>query len=391
MEMRMAIPYAHQSISKDDIDAVLHVLQSDWLTQGPAIERFEHALAEYSGCQNAVVVCNATLGLHLACLALNLTPGDSLWTSPISFVASANCGLYCGARIDFVDIDPQTGNMSISALEEKLLSAEKSGTLPKIVVPVHFGGQSCEMARIWELSRQYHFEILEDASHAVGGSYQGKKVGSCAFSHMAVFSFHPVKIITTGEGGAILTNDADAAERLRRLRSHGITRDPKRMNRAPDGGWFYQQIELGYNARMTDLQAALGFSQLRRIDEFVARRHEIAQRYDRDLKSLPLIPYFQHPDAFSAYHLYSVRLDPARAKSTRRSLYDALHQAGIQVNVHYIPIHTQPFYQAMGFKNGDFPQAEAYYQEALSLPMYYGLQEGQQRSVISAIQNILRG
>ncbi len=384
------IPYGRQDISQEDLQAVLAVLQSDWLTQGPAIIRFEEAVAAYCGAKYAVAVSNATAALHLACLAVGLGRGDLLWTSPNTFVASANCGLYCGAEVDFVDIDPRTYNMSVDALEEKLVQAAKCGKLPKVVIPVHFAGQSCRMEEIRRLADQYHFTVIEDAAHAIGGSYKGKKVGACAFSEMAVFSFHPVKIITTGEGGMILTNRVDLYEKLLRLRAHGITRDERFMTRAPDGPWYYQQIELGFNYRMTDIQAALGYSQLQRIDDFVSRRHALAARYDQRLKDLPVTLPWQDPDTYSAYHLYVIRLHLDQLKKTRKQVFAELRAAGINVNVHYIPVHTQPYYQRLGFKTGDFPASEEYYREAITLPLYYGLSDEEQDYVIERVQEIIR-
>jgi UDP-4-amino-4,6-dideoxy-N-acetyl-beta-L-altrosamine transaminase len=336
-----------------------------------------------------VAVSNATAGLHIACLALGLGPGDRLWTSPNTFVASANCGLYCGATVDFVDIDAQTYNMSVPALRAKLEAASTSGTLPKVVVPVHFAGQSCDMRAIHALGQQYGFRIIEDASHAVGGSYLGQPVGCGAYSDLTVFSFHPVKIITTAEGGMVMSNDAEMAARLERLRSHGITRDAALMDGQPEGPWVYEQVELGLNYRLTDLQAALGWSQLAQLDSSVARRHALAARYDAELAGLPLITPWQHPDAHSALHLYPVQLDAAHARINRRQLFDGLRAAGIGVNVHYIPVHTQPHYRRLGFAPGQFPVAEAYYAQAVSLPMFPTLTEAQQGEVIAALQRLL--
>jgi len=382
----MMIPYARQDIQPEDVEAVKEILVSDWLTQGPAIERFEIDLAKYCGAQYAVVVCNATAALHLSCLAAGLKPGDYLWTSPNTFVASANCGIYCRGKIDFVDIDPKTYNISIAALEQKLVEANKSGNLPKVVIPVHFGGQSCEMASLKELSVKYGFAVIEDASHALGGSYRGMRIGNCRFSDMAVFSFHPVKIITTGEGGAVLTNDENLYKKLKLLRSHGITRDPALMKDSYEGGWFYQQIALGFNYRMTDIQAALGSSQLAKIDSFVDRRNKIAKRYDSSLKDLPLTIPWIHPDCKSAYHLYVIRINRQQTAKTRKELFDFLRSEGINANVHYIPVHTQPFYREMGFKHGDFPEAEKYYAEALSLPMFPKMKDLEQEKVIAKLK-----
>ena len=383
------IPYGRQDITPEDIAAVEAVLHSDFLTQGPAVPGFEKALTAYCGAARGVAVCNATAALHMACLALGLGPGDRLWTSPNTFVASANCGLYCGATVDFVDVDPQTYNMSVPALAAKLEAAAAGGTLPKVVVPVHFAGQSCDMQAIHALGQRYGFRIIEDASHAVGGSYLGQPVGNGRFSDLTVFSFHPVKIITTAEGGMVMTNDAQMAARLERLRSHGITRDPAVMEGEPEGPWVYEQVELGLNYRLTDLQAALGLSQLSQLETSVARRHQIACRYDAELAGLPLTTPWQSPDAHSALHLYPIQVDPARSPLTRRQLFDGLRAAGIGVNVHYIPVHTQPHYRRLGFAPGQFPAAEAYYAQAISLPMFPTLTEAQQGEVIAALRRLL--
>jgi UDP-4-amino-4,6-dideoxy-N-acetyl-beta-L-altrosamine transaminase len=383
------IPYGRQNISQPDIDAVVAVLRSDWLTQGPAIERFEQAVTDYCGAAQAVAVNSATSALHLACLALGLGPGDRLWTSPNTFVASANCALYCGARVDFVDIDPRTYNLSVDALRDKLERAERAGRLPKVVIPVHFAGQPCDMAAIHALAREYGFRVIEDASHAIGGRYLGEPVGNGRYSDITVFSFHPVKIITTGEGGMALTQDPELAETMRRLRTHGITRDPARMVGEVQGPWYYQQIELGFNYRMTDIQAALGYSQLQRLEEFVARRHELADRYDALLAGLPVITPWRDPEAWSAFHLYVIRLDERRMGQSRRAVFEALRQKGIGVNVHYIPVHTQPYYRALGFAEGDYPEAERYYREAISLPLYPGLAEAEQDQVVAALRETL--
>ncbi len=384
------IPYGRQDITDADIAAVVAVLRSDWLTQGPAVPRFEDAVARYCGAQHAIAVNSATSALHIACLALGLGPGDRLWTSPITFVASANCGLYCGAEVDFVDIDPCTYNLCPKALEHKLLEAEQQGRLPKVVVAVHLCGQSCDMQAIHALSRRFGFCIIEDASHAIGGRYQGEPVGNCRYSDITVFSFHPVKIITTGEGGMALTNDAGLAKRMALLRSHGITRDPAQMTHGPDGPWYYQQIELGFNYRMTELQAALGVSQMDRIDDYVRRRHALAERYDARLAGLPLTLPWQHPDSYSGLHLYVIRLKLDQIDRTHREVFEALRGQGIGVNLHYIPVHTQPYYQRMGFRAGDFPEAERYYAEAISLPMYPTMTESQQDQVVAAIAEALR-
>lgn len=383
------IPYGRQSIDQADIDAVVEVLQSDWLTQGPSIERFEAAMAARHEAQHAVAVCNATAALHIACLAVDLGPGDWLWTTPNTFVASANCARYCGAHVDFVDIDPHTWNLCADALEAKLIAAEQAGRLPKVVVPVAFSGQSCDMARIKLLAQRYGFIVIEDASHAVGASYLGRPVGCGDYADMTIFSFHPVKIITTGEGGMVLTNRAELADRLRSLRSHGITRNPAQMSEPSHGPWYYQQTELGYNYRITDIQAALGLSQLHKLDAFVARRRELAARYDQLLADLPLQLPTRQAGAESAWHLYVVRLKLDQIGKTHREVFEGLRAAGIGVNLHYIPVHTQPYYRALGFKDGDFPQAEAYYGEAVSLPMFAGLGDEQQLSVTTAIGGLL--
>jgi UDP-4-amino-4,6-dideoxy-N-acetyl-beta-L-altrosamine transaminase len=380
------IPYGRQEITQADIDAVVEVLRSDFLTQGPAVPEFEKRVAAYCGAQHAVAVNSATSALHIACLVLDLGPGDWLWTSPITFVASANCGLYCGAQVDFVDIDPATCNLSVERLAEKLAAAESAGKLPKIVVPVHLCGQPCDMEAIHKLSQRYGFRIIEDASHAIGGRYQGEPVGNCRYSDITVFSFHPVKIITTGEGGMALTNDPVAADRMRRYRSHGITSEAAKMEPRPaDEIWNYQQIGIGFNYRMTDLQAALGLSQMARLDEFVEKRHQIARRYDAALEGMPLQVPWRGPDSHSSYHLYPIRLRRADIEQSQRQVYDALRAAGIQVNLHYIPVYRQPYYEAMGFSPGYCPQAEHYHKETISLPMYPGLTAAEQDHVITAI------
>ncbi|MGF2033926.1 MAG: UDP-4-amino-4,6-dideoxy-N-acetyl-beta-L-altrosamine transaminase [Nostoc sp. CmiVER01] len=388
-EMSDYIPYGRQDINQEDIDAVIEVLRSDWITQGPAIDRFEESVANYCGVKYVVAVSSATAALHIACLAADLGQGDILWTSPNTFVASANCGLYCGAKVDFVDIDPNTYNLSIDELESKLAEAEKQGCLPKVLIPVHFAGQSCEMQQIAALSQRYGFKVIEDASHAIGGSYRGKSIGSCQFSDMAVFSFHPVKIITTGEGGMVLTNQEELYQRLIRLRSHGITRNPDLMQGESHGCWYYQQLELGFNYRMTDIQAALGASQLQRLDKFVERRQLIAQRYNQLLQDLPLILPWQHPDSESSWHLYVIRLKLDKINKTHRQVFKELRSAEIGVNLHYIPVHTQPYYQKLGFQLGDFLQVEQYYEEAITIPLYYGLNEESQNKVVISLRESL--
>jgi UDP-4-amino-4,6-dideoxy-N-acetyl-beta-L-altrosamine transaminase len=369
------IAYGRQDISQSDIDAVIGVLKSVNLTQGPAIEQFERSVMDHTGSRHAVAVNSATSALHIACLALDLGPGDWLWTTPNTFVASANCALYCGAQVDFVDIDPFTYNLCPLQLEAKLIAAEKSGRLPKIVVPVHLTGQACDMKAIHALSLKYGFKIIEDASHAIGGQYLGEPIGNGRYSDITVFSFHPVKIITTGEGGMALTQNAELATRLGLLRSHGITRDPALMTEPMHGPWYYQQVALGFNYRMTDMQAALGASQMTRLHDFVARRHDIARRYAELLADLPLTLPWQHPDSHSAFHLYVVRLQLDRIGVTHREVFEALRAKDILVNLHYIPVHTQPYYQKMGFKSGTFPQAEQYYREAISIPMHVNLSD----------------
>ena len=381
------IPYGRQDINQDDIDAVIEVLRSDWLTQGPKVPEFEKDVANYCGAGHAVAVNSATSALHIACMALDLGPGDCLWTSPNTFVASANCARYCGANVDFVDIDSRTYNMSVENLAAKLQQAAKNGRLPKIVIPVHFAGQPCDMPAIHALSQQYGFKIIEDASHAIGASYANIKVGSCTYSDITVFSFHPVKIITTGEGGMALTNNDELASRMRRLRSHGITSDRALMHARPENEiWNYQQVAIGFNYRMTDIQAALGLSQLSRLDDHVARRHEIAKRYDAELTQLPITTPWQSPQIHSSYHLYPIRINEAKAKESQRQLYDALWKSGVAVNLHYIPVHRQPYYENLGFKAGDFPEAEQFHREVISLPMYPALTDDHYDLVVSALQ-----
>lgn len=378
------IPYGRQSISQEDIDAVVGVLRSDFLTQGPAVPAFEKAFADYCGVGHGVAVNSATSALHIACLALGVGPGDLVWTSPISFVASSNCALYCGADVDFVDIDPRTYNMSPDSLSEKLEQADRAGRLPQVVIPVHLAGQSCDMASIGELARRYGFRVIEDASHAVGARYCDTAVGSCAHSDISIFSFHPVKIVTTGEGGLVLTASQELARHMELLRSHCVTRDVHLMEGPPHGAWYYEQIGLGYNYRMTDIQAALGLSQFRRLNEFIDRRRALAARYDEMLASLSLTLPWQHPDTRSSYHLYVIRLKQGDVPS-KREVFERLQASGIGVNLHYMPIYLQPHYRRLGFDPGRCPQAERYYEEAISIPLFPSMTEADQDRVVEAI------
>ena len=384
------IPYGRQDIQDSDIDAVVEVLKSDFLTQGPVVPRFEKTVSKFCGVSHAVAVNSATSALHIALMALGVRAGDTVWTSPNTFVASSNAALYCGASVDFVDIDLGTYNMSITALKKKLEQSAVLGALPKVVIPVHLTGQPCDMCAIHELSQQYGFKVVEDASHAVGGRYLGSSIGNCDYSDITVFSFHPVKIVTTAEGGMALTNNPALAEQMSLFRSHGITRDPLLMTQAPEGSWYYEQIILGYNYRMTDLQAALGVSQLKRLHGYIDRRHEIAARYTHELDGLPLVLPKQEEFAYSAYHLYVIRLDlDAINPLTHAEVFQLLRERDVLVNLHYIPVHTQPYYQNMGFKWGDFPNAEAYYKSAISIPMFPTLSCDSQAKVIAALREIL--
>lgn len=378
------IPYGRQDISQEDIQAVIEVLKSDFLTQGPMVPKFEETVARYCNVKYAFAVNSATSALHIACMALNVQDGDLVWTSPITFVASANCALYCGADVDFVDIDPLTYNMSVDALSKKLNLAEKKGRLPKVVIPVHLSGQPCEMDKIFELSKKYGFKIIEDASHAIGGKYKGEPIGNCKHSDITVFSFHPVKIITTCEGGMCMTNNPELATKLGRYRSHGITRQPSEMTHAPDGPWYYQQIDLGYNYRMTDIQAALGLSQMKRLDEFVAKRHAIAKRYNELLTNSEVIIPYQSRDSYSGMHLYIIRIKD-ESQISHLELFEKLRMAGILVNLHYIPVYRQPFYQQFNYSLKDFPVAEKYYATSISIPMYFSLTDKDQDFVIEMI------
>lgn len=379
------IPYGRQDINEADIAEVVKVLRSDFLTQGPVVPAFEKAIGDFCGAQYAVAVNSATSALHIACLALGVGPGDIVWTTPITFVASANCARYCGADVDFVDIDPRTYNISVVRLAEKLEQAAALGKLPKVVIPVHLCGQPCEMEAIHALAQQYGFRIIEDASHAIGGRYKGEPIGNGRYSDITVFSFHPVKIITTGEGGMALTNDFGLANQMLRLRSHGITRHAEDMTHAPDGPWYYQQLELGFNYRMTDIQAALGLSQMQRLEQFVVRRHVLADRYDQLLKDVPVITPWQHEDSYSGLHLYVIRLAVDSMKVSHREVFERLRVAGIGVNLHYIPVYHHPYYARIGYNPSDFPEAERYYAEAISLPMYPGLTEEEQLEVVQRL------
>jgi UDP-4-amino-4,6-dideoxy-N-acetyl-beta-L-altrosamine transaminase len=399
------IPYGRHEITEDDIAAVEAVLRSDFLTQGPTVPRFECAVANYSGANYSVCVNSATSALHIACLALNLKPGDWVWTSANTFVASANCARYCGANVDFVDIDSRTYNISIDALEAKLEGAERVGLIPKIIIPVHFAGQPCDMLAIYKLSQRYGFKIIEDASHAIGASYASNysaahegsigssefvKVGSCRHSDITVFSFHPVKIITTGEGGMALTNSEDLANRMRLLRTHGITSNKALMApRSEVEIWNYQQIDLGFNYRITDLQAALGLSQMSRLDEYVKRRHEIAQCYNQELSDVEVIKPWQSDNTYSSYHLYPIRVGKNQRNKNQRHIYDSLNAKGIAANLHYIPVHRHPYYESLGFKEGSYPEAEEFYRQAISLPIYPSLSYQQQAKIINTMRELL--
>ena len=384
------IPYGKQDINQSDIDSVINVLRSDFLTQGPQSPLFEKKVSEYCGSNYAVAVNSATSALHIACLALGLGEGDHLWTTPNTFVASANCGLYCGARVDFVDINPLTYNLSSEELERKLIQAKKDEKLPKVVVPVHFAGQSCEMKKIHELSKQYGFFIIEDASHAIGGKYLDKPIGGCQYSDITIFSFHPVKIITTAEGGLATTNNKKLSEKMQLFRSHGITRDQALMSKKADGAWYYQQIDLGFNYRMTELQAALGVSQMDRLDEFIVKRHTLQERYDQLLKELPITIPYQSSLSYSALHLYPIQIDLRKIKIDREQVFNSLRESGIGVNIHYVPVHTQPYYLEMGFKVGSFPVAESYYSQAISLPLFSQLSFDDQDKIISTLKMALK-
>lgn len=389
MTKQAFIPYGRQNINEADIQAVVEVLRSDWLTQGPSIEAFETAIAQYCEVPHAVAFNSATSALHVGCLALGVGPGDVVWTSPITFVASANCALYCGAEVDFVDIDPLTWNMSVDALAAKLEVAAREERLPKVVIPVHLSGQSCEMEGIGALAQRYGFKVMEDASHSIGARWEDKPVGACAYSDITIFSFHPVKIITSGEGGVATTQDPELATRLALLRSHGITRDPERLHRTDVGGWYYEQQELGFNYRMTDIHAALGVSQMARLDTFVAERHARVHRYHEELAGLPLQLPHELPASYSSWHLYIVRIDTSQTDVSRRALYDHMRANQIGVNLHYAPVHLQPYYRARGFQEGQFPQAESYGDTALTIPLYPDLTPTMQMRVVNTIKELL--
>ena len=383
------IPYGRQDITDEDIQSVVDVLRSDYLTQGPLVPEFERKIASYCGVDFAVAVNSATSALHIACMALDLGPGDWLWTSPVTFVASANCGLYCGAKVDFVDIDPKTYNLSPQALEEKLIVAKRERLLPKVVVAVHLAGQSCEMKAIHELSKIYGFRIIEDASHAIGGSYLGAQIGACKYSDITVFSFHPVKIITTAEGGMAVTKSAELASKMSLFRSHGITRDITSMTRSPDGPWYYEQIDLGYNYRMTELQAALGVSQMNRLDAYVTKRHELANRYIDLFKNQPMTLPWQDPNGYSGFHLYIIRLKLHEIKKTHLEVFECLRAKNIAVNLHYIPVYRHPYYIELGIGSTACFEAESYYAEAISLPLYATLTFSEQDYVASSLIDCL--
>jgi UDP-4-amino-4,6-dideoxy-N-acetyl-beta-L-altrosamine transaminase len=384
------IPYGRHDIQESDIEAVVKVLRSDFLTQGSVVPQFEKQLCDYTGSSYAVAVNSATSALHIACLSLGLEKGDWLWTSPNSFVASANCGLYCGAKIDFIDIDVKTYNLSIDKLEKKLICAKKEKKLPKIVIPVHFAGQSCDMKRIYSLSKQYGFKIIEDAAHAIGGRYLDSPIGGCQYSDITVFSFHPVKIITTAEGGLATTNSKKLAEKMQLYRSHGIIRNQELITEKVDGDWYYQQVVLGFNYRMTELQAALGVSQMKRLDRFVSSRHILRKRYDMLLRDLPITIPFQHKNNYSALHLYPIKIDFKRIGKSREKIFNELRASGVGVNVHYIPIHTQPYYKQFGFHKGDFPNAELYYHETISIPIFHAMTMDQQDTIVGILKKVLQ-
>ena len=383
------IPYGRQDVNQTDIDSVVSVLQSDFLTQGPQVPLFENTVSEYCSAKYGVATNSATSALHIACLALGLSKNDYLWTSPNTFVASANCGLYCGAKVDFVDIDPFSYNLSAEELEKKLIQAKQDNKLPKVVIPVHFAGQSCDMKKIHSLGQKYGFSIIEDASHAIGGKYLDRPIGGCQYCDITVFSFHPVKIVTTAEGGVATTNSKNLAEKMQLLRSHGVSRDPELMSKESEGDWYYQQVDLGFNYRMTELQAALGISQINRLDKFIVKRHALQERYDKLLKDLPVILPYQSSFSYSALHLYPIQINSDKTNKTRSEVFNMLRSSGIGVNVHYIPVHTQPYYETLGFGLGDFQNSESYYLNTISLPMFYSLTFNDQDKVVKALTKAL--
>lgn len=384
------IPYGKQEITQSDIDSVVEVLKSDFLTQGPVVPVFEEHIKNFCGSKYAVATNSATSSLHSACHALGVSKGDIVWTSANTFVASSNCAIYCGATVDFIDIDPRSFNICLNKLESKLILAKKSGKLPKVVIPVHLTGQSCDMKKIYELSLTYSFKIIEDASHSIGSKYLDKYVGSCDYSDITIFSFHPVKIITTGEGGVATTNDENLAEKLNLFRSHGITRDSELMRKHPDGPWYYEQIDIGYNYRMTELQAALGISQLERIESMISKRHLIANEYDKKLSNLPLRVPWQDKKSHSSYHLYVIRLNLNQINISHRDFFIEMRNEDILVNLHYIPVYFHPYYKKLGFKEGHCPEAEKYYADAVSIPMFPTLTDKDQNKVINTIKSILQ-
>ena len=387
---QVMIPYGRQDIQNDDIEAVVSVLKSEFLTQGPMVPAFENAISVYTKCPHVIAVSSATAALHLACMALDLKKNDLVWTSPNTFVATANAALYCGANVDFVDIDPRSYCMSVEKLEEKLSYIRKTGgKLPNIVIPVHFAGQSCDMPAIFKLGNEYGFKIIEDASHAIGGDADNEKIGCGRYSDITVFSFHPVKIITTGEGGALATRNPALARSLADLRTHGITRDEQRMTLSSHGAWYYQMIDLGYNYRMTDIQAALGISQMMRIDRFIQRRRQLASQYNNLLSTLPVICPWQNTNSNSSYHLYPITLDTSKSQTGRKEVFDYMRSNGVGVNVHYIPVHLQPYYSSKGFKLGDFPNSENYYDNALTLPLFSAMTDNDQIKVVEILQQAL--
>ena len=380
------IPYAKQDISDEDIDSVIEVLKSDFLTQGNKVPLFEDIISERVGAKYALAANSATSCLYLSCLSLGLSKEDILWTSPITYVASANCALYCGAEVDFVDIDPLTWNISVEILEEKLKTARKIKKVPKILVLVHLAGNPCDLQKVFDLSKEYGFSIIEDASHALGSKYSGEHIGSSVYSDISVFSFHPVKNITTGEGGMILTNNQKLSEKIHLYRSHGITRDTKKMINKEEGLWYYEQLLLGFNFRMSDIHAALGISQMNSLDKFISIRNELSQIYTEELKGLPLTIQRVRKEDLSAWHIFVIRLKLSELKLSRLEIYNSLRNKGIGVNVHYIPVHLHPFYKNLGFNKGDFPNSENYYDGAITIPMFTKLKKKEIKYVIQALK-----